>query len=133
MARTAASAKKSAPKAPKGPKKSKAKKERKAGGKKRRWRSGTVALRQIRKLQKSTKLVVRRAPFQRLVRAKTAAHKQGALFRKSALAAVQEATEGYAVGLFEHAVILQLHRKRKTLTKRDVEYTRRIRGELLGH
>eukprot|EP01062_Namystynia_karyoxenos_P048921 TRINITY_DN3737_c0_g1_i6.p2 TRINITY_DN3737_c0_g1~~TRINITY_DN3737_c0_g1_i6.p2 ORF type:complete len:134 (+),score=54.35 TRINITY_DN3737_c0_g1_i6:78-479(+) len=133
MARTAASAKKSAPKSPKGPKKSKAKKERKAGGKKRRWRSGTVALRQIRKLQRSTKLVLRRAPLQRMVREKTLRYKAPVLFRKSALAAVQEATEGYAVHLFEHAVILQLHRKRKTLTKRDLEYTRRIRGELLGH
>lgn len=36
--------------------------------KKRRWRPGTVALREIRKFQKSTELLIRIAPFQRLVR-----------------------------------------------------------------
>ena len=34
----------------------------------RRYRPGTVALREIRKFQKSTDLLIRKIPFQRLVR-----------------------------------------------------------------
>ena len=33
--------------------------------KKRRWRPGTVAMREIRKYQKSTDFLMQRAPFQR--------------------------------------------------------------------
>jgi histone H3 len=33
-----------------------------------RWRPGTVALREIRKYQKSTELLIRKLPFQRLIR-----------------------------------------------------------------
>jgi histone H3 len=41
-----------------------------AGGVKKphRYRPGTVALREIRKYQKSTELLIRKLPFQRLVR-----------------------------------------------------------------
>ena len=98
--------------------------------KQRRWKAGTVAMREIRKLQKGTKLLIQKAPFQRLVRASLAVHKQGLSFKPSALEAVQEAAESYMVGLFEGAVILQLHRGKKTLNIKDVTFTRRIRGEL---
>jgi histone H3 len=103
-----------------------------SGGEKkqRRWKAGTVALREIRKLQKGSKLLIQKAPFQRLVRASLAVHKQGLSFKPSALEAVQEAAESYMVGLFEGAVILQLHRGKKTLNNKDLNYTRRIRGEL---
>ena len=40
----------------------------KAGMKKMRFRPGTVALREIRRYQKSTDLLVPRLPFQRLIR-----------------------------------------------------------------
>ena len=106
---------------------------KKSGGEKKqhRWRSGTVALREIKKLQKGSKLLIQKAPFQRLVRASMeAAGKSGLSFKPSALEAVQEAAENYLVGLFEGAVILQLHRGKKTLNHKDLSYTRRIRGDL---
>jgi len=37
-------------------------------GKKRRWKAGTVALREVKRYQKETKHLLPRAPFQRLVR-----------------------------------------------------------------
>ena len=125
MARTKASAKKSA-----GGKSPKAKKVSKKSGK-RKYKPGTVALREIRKIQKSGALLIKKAPFQRAVRSAFASMKTGARFKPSALAAVQEAAEAYATSTLEGAVMLQLHRKRKTLIKKDIEYVRRIKGELL--
>lgn len=40
----------------------------KVAAKKRRFRPGTVALREIRKYQKSTEFLIRKLPFMRLVR-----------------------------------------------------------------
>jgi len=129
MARTKASAKKSTGggKSPKASKKTKAPK--KAG--KRRYKPGTVALREIRKIQKTGALLLRKAPFGRIIRAAVSDMKVTARFRKSAIAAVQEAAEAFATSTLEGAVMLQLHRKRKTLVKKDIEYVRRIKGELL--
>jgi len=100
--------------------------------KKRRWKAGTVALREIRRLQKGSQLLIQRAPFQRLVRDRLKDFKSGLQFKPSALEAVQEAAENYMVGVFEGAVILQLHRQRKTLNQKDINYTRRIRGEWIA-
>ena len=55
----------------------------------RRWRPGTAALRQIRKLQKSSNLLIRKAPFQRLVRALTPTDTIVTRWQRSALLAVQ--------------------------------------------
>ena len=96
-----------------------------------RWRPGTVALREIKNIQKSSKLLLQKAPFQRLVRASLEKQKQSLRFKQTALEAMQEACESYLVGVFEGAVILQLHRGKKTLTWKDLNYTRRIRGEIL--
>jgi histone H3 len=127
MARTKASAKKSA--GGKSPKVKKAAK--KAGGGKRKYKPGTVALREIRKIQKTGALLVKKAPFGRLVREITKKMKTDAKFKPSAISAVQEAAEAYATSTLEGAVMLQLHRKRKTLVKKDIEYVRRIKGDLL--
>ena len=124
MARTKASAKKSA-----GGKSPKVAPKKKAG--KRKYKPGTVALREIRKIQKTGALLLKKAPFSRLVRAVTAVMKSDAKFKPSALAAVQEAAEAFATSTLEGAVMLQLHRKRKTLVKKDVEYVRRIKGDLI--
>jgi histone H3 len=125
MARTKASAKKSA-----GGKSPKAKKVSKKSGK-RRYKPGTVALREIRKIQKTGALLLRKAPFARIVRAAAGRYKSNCRFKPSALAAVQEAAEAFGTSTLEGAVMLQLHRKRKTLVKKDIEYVRRIKGELL--
>ena len=97
--------------------------------KKRRWRPGTVALRAIKKYQKSTNLLMRKAPFQRLVRELATSHKENLRWAASAVAAVQEATEAYVVGLLSDANLCVLHAKRVTLMVRDVHLARRLRGE----
>jgi histone H3 len=127
MARTKASAKKSVG----GKTPAKKAKAPKAKGGKRKYKPGTVALREIRKIQKTGALLLKKAPFQRLVRAAGGALKTSVKFKPSALAAVQEAAEAYATSTLEGAVMLQLHRKRKTLVKKDIEYVRRIKGEVL--
>jgi histone H3 len=65
-----------------------------------RFRPGTVALREIRKYQKSTELLIRKLPFQRLVREIAQDFKTDLRFQSSAVAALQEAAEAYLVGLF---------------------------------
>jgi histone H3 len=67
-----------------------------------RYRPGTVALREIRRYQKSTELLIRKLPFQRLVREIAQDFKTDLRFQSSAVMALQEASEAYLVGLFEH-------------------------------
>ncbi len=65
-----------------------------------RFRPGTVALRDIRKYQKSTELLIRKLPFQRLVREIAHEFKHDLRFQSSAVLALQEAAEAYIVSLF---------------------------------
>ena len=66
-----------------------------------RFRPGTVALREIRRFQKSTELLIRKLPFQRLVREIASEYRSELRFQSSAVLALQEASEAYMVGLFE--------------------------------
>jgi histone H3 len=68
-----------------------------------RFRPGTVALRMIRKYQKGTELLLRKLPFQRLVREIAQDYRSDLRFQSLALLALQEATEAFLVGLFEDA------------------------------
>ena len=63
-----------------------------------RYRPGTVALREIRRYQKSTELLLRKLPFQRLVREVAQDFKTDLRFQSSAVMALQEAAECYLVG-----------------------------------
>ena len=110
-------------------KKSNSKRAKAPGAKKFRWRPGTVALRQIKKYQKTTDLLMRKAPFQRLVRELATGHKDGLRWQASAVAALQEATEAYVTGLLSDANLCALHAKRVTLMARDLQLARRLRGE----
>ncbi|KAL9941060.1 hypothetical protein V8E36_000548, partial [Tilletia maclaganii] len=96
-----------------------------------RYKPGTVALREIRRYQKSTNLLIRKLPFQRLVReiAEGITPLGGYRFQSSALAALQEASESYLVQLFEDVNDAALHAKRTTIMRRDIQLARRIRGE----
>lgn len=94
-----------------------------------RFRPGTVALREIRKYQKSTELLIRKLPFQRLVREIAVDFKTDLRFQSSAIAALQEASEAYLVSLFEDANLLSIHAKRVTIMPKDMFLARRIRGE----
>ncbi|RMZ52574.1 hypothetical protein APUTEX25_000220, partial [Auxenochlorella protothecoides] len=73
---------------------------------------GTVALREIRKYQKSTELLIRKLPFQRLVREIAQDFKTDLRFQSSAVLALQEAAEAYLVGLFEDTNLAAIHAKR---------------------
>lgn len=94
-----------------------------------RYRPGTVALREIRKYQKGTELLIRRLPFQRLVREITEDFKTGLRFQSSAILALQEAGEAFLVGLFEDTNLCAIHAKRVTISPKDMQLARRIRGE----
>ena len=93
-----------------------------AGGVKKahRFRPGTVALREIRKFQKSTELLIRKLPFQRLVREIAQEYKSDLRFQSQAILALQEATEAYMVGLFEDTNLCAIHAKRVTIMPKDV-------------
>ena len=102
-----------------------------------RFRPGTVALREIRRYQKTTELLIRKLPFQRLVReiaqdagTTTFGGQPGELrFQRQAILALQEASEAYLVGLFEDTNLCAIHAKRVTVMGKDMQLARRIRGE----
>ena len=109
----------------------------KGGVKKRyRYRPGTVALKQIRQYQKSTELLIRKLPFQRLVR-EIASNSEviksplcgKVRFQSAAIMALQEAAEAYLVGLFEDTNLCAIHARRVTIMPKDIQLARRIRGE----
>ena len=94
-----------------------------------RFKPGTVALREIRKYQKSTDLLIRKLPFQRMVREIAHEWKQELRFQSSAVLALQEAAEAYLVSLFEDTNLCAIHAKRVTIMTRDLQLAKRIRGD----
>ena len=94
-----------------------------------RFRAGTVALREIRRYQKSTELLIRKLPFRRLVREIAQDFKTDLRFRSDALSTLQESSEAYLVGLFEDTNLCAIHAKRVTIMPKDIQLARRIRGE----
>ena len=97
-----------------------------------RYRPGTVALREIRRYQKSTELLIRRLPFQRLVREIAQDYKARLNFASGAILALQETVEAYLVGLFKDTNLCAIHAKHAkhiTIMPKDIQLARRIRGE----
>jgi histone H3 len=94
-----------------------------------RYRPGTVALREIRRYQKNTELLIKKLPFQRLIREIAQDYKTDLRFQSTAVMALQEASEAYLVGLFEDTNLCAIHAKRVTIMPRDIQLARRIRGE----
>ncbi|CAD6236847.1 GSCOCG00008261001-RA-CDS [Cotesia congregata] len=100
-------------------------------GRNNRVKSGVIALQEIRFLRKTTKLIIPKLPFSRLVR--EIMHElfpRSEIFRMqvTALEALQEATEMYLVQFFEDSILLAYHSKRITLMQRDMILMRRLRG-----
>ena len=102
-----------------------------AGGVKKphRYRPGTVALREIRRYQKSTELLIRKLPFMRLVREIAQDFKTDLRFNMATFGALQEAAEAYLVGLFKDTNLCAIHARRVTIMPKDMQLARRIRGE----
>lgn len=99
----------------------------------RRARPGVRALREIRVLQRTTNLLIPRLPFARVVREEFErwyAPDVGGVckWQAEALLVMQEAAEAYLVQLFEDSYLCAFHAKRVTLTQRDIQLARRIRG-----
>ena len=79
--------------------------------------------------QKSTELLIRKLPFQRLVREIAQDFKTDLRFQSSAVMALQEASEAYLVGLFEDTNLGAIHAKHVTIMPKDFQLSKRIRGE----
>ena len=97
----------------------------------RRYRPGTVALREIRRYQKTTELLIPKAPMSRAVKEVLIGVEGGSKLRMQsmALAAVHEASEAFTVGLMEDANLFAIHGKRVGVIPKDIRLARRIRGE----
>ena len=104
--------------------------------KKHRYRPGTRALLEIRRYQsgsKATELLIRKAPFRRLVREISLKIPQQGLeakrWQSSAMMALQEAAEDYLVRVMEDSNLEAIHGKRVTMMKKDLSLALRIRGD----
>jgi histone H3 len=97
-----------------------------------RYHPGTGALREIRRFQKTTELLIRKAPFQRVVReiVQKMFPNKDLLFQSLAVLALHEASEAYMVGMVEDTNLAALHAKRVTIMPRDILIARRLRGEI---
>ena len=103
------------------------------------YRPRLVALREIRRYQKSTECLIKRSPFQKLIWEISQEYcicPQGpgtlsmqVRFQSTAIAALQEAAENFIVGLFEDINLLDVHTKRVTVMLRDIQLALRIRGD----
>ena len=102
---------------------------RRAGGARHQYRPGTTALREIRHYQKSTRLLIRMLPFQRLVREIAQDIKTDLRFQASVIMALQLASEDCLIQLLEETNLCAIHAKRVTIMPKDIQLARRIRGE----
>ena len=94
-----------------------------------RFRAGTVALREIRKYQKSTEMLCRNTPFRRLVKEIMHEFNTNMRLQEKAAVALQEGAEAYLAGLFTDGNLEALHAKRVTLMPKDIKIARTIRRD----
>lgn len=94
-----------------------------------RFRNGTVALREIRRYQKSADTLVPKLPFQRLVKEVAQALNPELRFQPAAIGALQEASESYVTQLFGDTNLCAIHAKRVTITPKDMQLALRLRGD----
>ena len=104
-----------------------------------RYRAGMLAFREIRRYQRSTENLIKRTPFQKLIREISQEYRicpdglgtpsVQVCFQSTAIAALQEAAENFIVGLFEDVNLLAIHARRVTIMPRDIQLALRIRGD----
>ena len=103
-----------------------------ASTRKRRYRPGTLALKEIRRYQRSTDFLIRKLPFARLIReiaSQFVGEEYTLKWQSVAILALQEASEAFLVNLFEDTNLCALHAKRVTIMQKDIQLARRIRGQ----
>jgi histone H3 len=94
-----------------------------------RRKPGMAALKEIRKYQTSTELLIQKLPFQRLVREVAQKYGTDLRFQAAAVLAIQEATEAFAVDLLADVQLCAIHAKRVTVMPKDMTLARKIRKE----
>ncbi|KAK7282367.1 hypothetical protein RIF29_11066 [Crotalaria pallida] len=94
-----------------------------------RFRPGMVALKEVRKYQKSTKHLIPALPFQALVRQIAREYRPDLRFQSVAVWALQEAAEAYLVDLFEKGNLSARHAGRITIKPEDMQLARRLRRD----
>ena len=104
-----------------------------------RYRPGMLALREIRWYQRSTENLIKRTPFQKLIREISQEYhicpdgpgtpSVQVHFQSTAVAALQEAAENFIVGLFEDVNLLAIHARCVTIMPRDIWLALHIRGD----
>ena len=105
----------------------------------RRYQPGMVALREIRQYQRSTENLIKKTPFQKLIREVSQEYRMCSdgpgtpsvqvCFQSTAIAALQEAAENFIVGLFEDVNLLAIHARHVTIMPRDIQLALRIKGD----
>jgi histone H3 len=105
-----------------------------AARKPHRWHPGTVALREIQKFQKTTDLLIRKAPFQRLLKkiVQDLSRKSDLQMQSTALLALQEAAEYFTVDVFSNTNLCAMHGKHVTIKAKDMVLACRIQGIPMG-
>ena len=99
----------------------------------RRYRPGTVALREIIRYQKSTELLIRKLPFQRLLR-EVSQEVCGDLkidpvrYQSTAILALQEAAEDFLVRMFSQVNDIAICGKLVTIQHKHVQLWKRLFG-----
>ena len=78
-----------------------------------------------------TKLLIRKLPFQRLIREIAQECKSNLRFQSWAIMALQEAAEAFLIGLFEDTNLCAIHAKRVTIMPKDIQLAHHIRGKHL--
>jgi histone H3 len=98
------------------------------------YQPGTVALHKIRRFQKSTELLIRKAPFQHLCReiAQRISANGDIRFQSTAILALHKALEAYIICLFEDTNQCALHAKRVTIMPKDMRLAQCIHGKITG-
>ena len=104
-----------------------------------RYRLGLLALREICRYQQSTKCLIKRTQFNKLIKEISQEYRvcpEGprtpsvqVRFHSTTLAALQEAAKNVLVGLFEDVNLLTVHAKRVTVMPCDIRLALRIWGD----
>ena len=97
--------------------------------KQRKVQKGMQALKEIQRYQKGVDLLIRRVPFQRLVREIIQKRREGLKLQSSTVLVLQEASEAFLVGLMEQANLCTIHVKRVTIMPRDIQLACRFWGD----
>ena len=83
-------------------------------------------MKEMRKLQKSTELLMKKAPFQRLVRELLQEINTEYRIQGNAMMALHEAAEAFLLRLFEFTNYIAIHCKRVTIMPKDIHLLRKI-------